>query len=131
MNTATCAERDGIVPDDEDYCTTVPVVVTGGLAAPGPSLRARLGRAISDAGLLSTRNDRIVVQRDRIAIRRKAAFIKDDYPRLPFVGNGDVYSFNDWEREMKRPGIDSCMLARGVLIKPWLPTEIKGEKAWD
>eukprot|EP00949_MAST-11_sp_MAST-11-sp1_P004979 g4979.t1 len=55
----------------------------------------------------------------------------EDIPRIQFIGNGDVYRYVDWEAQMKRPGIDSCMLARGALIKPWLPTEIKEKRDWD
>eukprot|EP00850_Spirogloea_muscicola_P006182 SM000029S10477 [mRNA] locus=s29:375519:382061:- [translate_table: standard] len=52
---------------------------------------------------------------------------------LQVIGNGDVFSFTDWNERMAAggPGVDTCMLARGVLIKPWLLTEIKEQRHWD
>jgi len=49
----------------------------------------------------------------------------------PVIGNGDIFSYVDFE-ERKREGIsNTAMLARGALIKPWLPTEIKEQRHWD
>jgi tRNA-dihydrouridine synthase 3 len=52
---------------------------------------------------------------------------------IPVIGNGDVFSFTDYEEKLARsPGAIPCaMLARGALIKPWLPTEIKERRHWD
>jgi tRNA-dihydrouridine synthase 3 len=52
---------------------------------------------------------------------------------IPVIGNGDVFSFTDYEEKLERsPGVIPCaMLARGALIKPWLPTEIKERRHWD
>ena len=55
----------------------------------------------------------------------------DDVPRAAVIGNGDVYSFTDWNRELASGELDTCMLARGALIKPWLPKEIKEQRHWD
>jgi tRNA-dihydrouridine synthase 3 len=52
-------------------------------------------------------------------------------PRAAVIGNGDVYSFTDWNRELASGELDTCMLARGALIKPWLPKEIKEQRHWD
>ena len=58
--------------------------------------------------------------------------------KLPIIGNGDVYTYKDWEAHLKmsesnqeaaRP--TTCMLARGAIIKPWLSTEIKERRHWD
>jgi len=58
-------------------------------------------------------------------------------PKIPIVGNGDILSRQDWAdhlgavRKGGGEGLTTCMLARGVLIKPWLPTEIKEGRDWD
>lgn len=44
---------------------------------------------------------------------------------LPLVGNGDVFSFTDYEEHISAcPQLATVMLARGALIKPWLFTEV-------
>ena len=56
----------------------------------------------------------------------------DDLPKIPIIGNGDIFSFTDYEEKVAREGIETtAMLARGALIKPWLPTEIKERRHWD
>ena len=56
----------------------------------------------------------------------------DDLPKIPIIGNGDIFSFTDYEEKVARQGIETtAMLARGALIKPWLPTEIKERRHWD
>lgn len=53
-------------------------------------------------------------------------------PSIPIIGNGDIFSHTEWEEHKAMGGISTCcMLARGALIKPWLPTEIKERRAWD
>ena len=57
---------------------------------------------------------------------------ESDVPKkAAVIGNGDVYSFTDWNRELASGELTTCMLARGALIKPWLPTEIKEQRHWD
>ena len=59
-------------------------------------------------------------------IRQCGTGQSDAIPRLPVVGNGDVFSWEHWAEALDGPGgLATCMLARGALIKPWLPTEIK------
>uniref|UniRef100_A0AAV1U6S4 tRNA-dihydrouridine(47) synthase [NAD(P)(+)] n=1 Tax=Peronospora matthiolae TaxID=2874970 RepID=A0AAV1U6S4_9STRA len=52
-------------------------------------------------------------------------------PQVPFVGGGDVLSFEEFDDHLQNGKLDTCMLARGALIKPWLPTEIKERRHWD
>ncbi|GMH23603.1 hypothetical protein Nepgr_025446 [Nepenthes gracilis] len=51
---------------------------------------------------------------------------------LQVLGNGDVFSFVDWNKHISDcPELSTCMIARGALIKPWIFTEIKDQKNWD
>ncbi|KAG8368148.1 hypothetical protein BUALT_Bualt15G0014900 [Buddleja alternifolia] len=53
-------------------------------------------------------------------------------PSLPVIGNGDVFSYLDWNnRRSDCPQLSTCMIARGALIKPWIFTEIKEQRHWD
>jgi len=58
-----------------------------------------------------------------------------NYPRIPIIGHGDVFSYTDWQRHIesdKNNNISNCcMIARGALIKPWLPMEIKEQRHID
>lgn len=49
----------------------------------------------------------------------------------PFVGVGDVLTWEDAEEHRKLHGVDAIMVARGALIKPWIFTEIKERRHWD
>ncbi|KAI5070909.1 hypothetical protein GOP47_0013160 [Adiantum capillus-veneris] len=50
---------------------------------------------------------------------------------LQVLGNGDIFSYTDWNEHISAAKLSTCMLARGVLIKPWLLTEIKEQRHWD
>lgn len=56
-----------------------------------------------------------------------------DYDKLPIIGNGDIFSFVDYEEKvLKYPNLSpTAMIGSGALIKPWLPTEIKERRHWD
>jgi len=63
-----------------------------------------------------------------------------DLPQIPVIGNGDIFSYTDYEEKiLSRVDADdgnnnlcpTAMLGRGALIKPWLPTEIKERRHWD
>lgn len=51
--------------------------------------------------------------------------------RLQLIGNGDVASWTDFQTHVQSHGVDTCMVARGALIKPWVFTEIKESRHWD
>lgn len=60
----------------------------------------------------------------------------DDQRPIPVIGNGDIFSYTDYEQKVlagnETSGLSTCaMLARGALIKPWLATEIKERRHWD
>jgi tRNA-dihydrouridine synthase 3 len=66
-------------------------------------------------------------------VRKIVASQDESKPVIPIIGNGDIMSYTDYEEKVeKSEGLVSCaMLARGALIKPWLPTEIKERRHWD
>lgn len=47
------------------------------------------------------------------------------------IGNGDCYTHEDWYEHVSREGIDSVMIARGALIKPWIFEEIEAQQYLD
>lgn len=48
-----------------------------------------------------------------------------------FIGNGDVLSHVDYNTHMEHAGVDSCMIARGALIKPWIFEEVNSNQYLD
>jgi tRNA-dihydrouridine synthase 3 len=49
---------------------------------------------------------------------------------VPVVGNGDILTHFEARARMERSRVDSVMLARGALIKPWLFREIREGRSW-
>lgn len=45
--------------------------------------------------------------------------------RMYFIGNGDCYSHVDYLDHIQNAGVNSVMVARGALIKPWIFEEIE------
>ncbi|KAI4277495.1 MAG: hypothetical protein LQ337_001713 [Flavoplaca oasis] len=45
--------------------------------------------------------------------------------KVYFIGNGDCYSHDDYQRHLSEAKVDSVMVARGALIKPWVFEEIE------
>lgn len=54
-----------------------------------------------------------------------------DFQRINFVGNGDCYNWDDWYRANDNEYIDSVMVARGALIKPWIFEEVDSKQYLD
>lgn len=48
-----------------------------------------------------------------------------------FCGNGDILSHVDFYNDLENSGVDSCMIARGALIKPWIFEEIETKQYLD
>ncbi|CAE8617702.1 unnamed protein product [Polarella glacialis] len=51
--------------------------------------------------------------------------------KTPFIGCGDAMNWEDVEAHCKSDGVDSVMIGRGALVKPWIFTEIKEKRHWD
>ncbi|MGA0869861.1 MAG: tRNA-dihydrouridine synthase family protein [Planctomycetota bacterium] len=49
---------------------------------------------------------------------------------IPVVGNGDVLTWHEAEDRIAQSGCAAVMLARGVLIKPWLFEECASGRTW-
>jgi tRNA-dihydrouridine synthase 3 len=48
-----------------------------------------------------------------------------------FVGNGDCYSHEDYYNHLENSGVDTVMVGRGALIKPWIFEEIEQNQYLD
>ncbi|KAK6441158.1 tRNA-dihydrouridine synthase 3, partial [Oleoguttula sp. CCFEE 5521] len=48
-----------------------------------------------------------------------------------FIGNGDILTHEDYDRAVTYEGVDSAMIARGALIKPWIFEEIASKQYID
>ncbi|KAA8902009.1 hypothetical protein DIURU_003060 [Diutina rugosa] len=57
-------------------------------------------------------------------VRKQEDKDRCDLPDTFFIGNGDIFNHEDWYRETSKEGIDSVMVARGALIKPWIFEEV-------
>jgi tRNA-dihydrouridine synthase 3 len=50
---------------------------------------------------------------------------------VPVIGNGDLLFAHDVEERLTTSGCAAVMIARGVLIKPWLFREVAERRYWD
>lgn len=57
--------------------------------------------------------------------------VSDPVNPIYLIGNGDCYNFEDWYEHNSKDGIDSVMIARGALIKPWIFEEIESQQYLD
>eukprot|EP00760_Papus_ankaliazontas_P038162 PhM_4_TR8895/c0_g1_i1/m.88146/K05544/DUS3; tRNA-dihydrouridine synthase 3 len=54
-----------------------------------------------------------------------------DLTNVPVIGNGDIFSFVDYNDHMQNHKAQAVMIGRGALIKPWIFDEIKNQRHWD
>ncbi|KAJ5936556.1 tRNA-dihydrouridine(47) synthase [Penicillium verhagenii] len=75
------------------------------------------------AALIKRMNEKTDIVTD--TIREPDARFQPNAGKTYFLGNGDCYSHTDYENHIKNSGVDSVMVGRGALIKPWLFEEIQ------
>lgn len=51
--------------------------------------------------------------------------------QMSFLGNGDIYNYQDYYDHLEHARVDGCMIARGALIKPWVFEEIDRRQSID
>ncbi|ETO36983.1 tRNA-dihydrouridine synthase [Reticulomyxa filosa] len=51
--------------------------------------------------------------------------------KVPIIGSGDVYYWQDYYTFKKKSNVSTCMIGRGALIKPWIFQEIKEQRDID
>ncbi|CEP61619.1 tRNA dihydrouridine synthase DUS3 LALA0_S03e06986g [Lachancea lanzarotensis] len=56
---------------------------------------------------------------------------RESQQRIQFVGNGDINNFEDWYKHMEDENMDSVMVARGALVKPWIFEEVEAQQHLD
>eukprot|EP01024_Parvocaulis_polyphysoides_P049303 TRINITY_DN4763_c0_g6_i1.p1 TRINITY_DN4763_c0_g6~~TRINITY_DN4763_c0_g6_i1.p1 ORF type:complete len:333 (-),score=48.70 TRINITY_DN4763_c0_g6_i1:425-1423(-) len=107
--------RKGYHKDDDVAHTFLPDVTSWGACA--VTLHGR------------TREQRYSKQADWEYIRKCADICQDS--GLQLIGNGDIFSYTDYYNCLQSGNVNSCMIARGAIIKPWIFTEIKERRHWD
>eukprot|EP00956_Cyclotella_meneghiniana_P026758 scaffold58624_cov81-Cyclotella_meneghiniana.AAC.3 len=50
---------------------------------------------------------------------------EEGYGHIPIIGNGDILTFYEARKRMEETGVQSVMVGRGALIKPWIFQEFK------
>ncbi len=58
-------------------------------------------------------------------VREADARLQSANGKMYFLGNGDCYSHVDYNTHIQEAKVDSVMIARGALIKPWIFEEIQ------
>ncbi|OAX81573.1 tRNA-dihydrouridine(47) synthase [NAD(P)(+)] [Emergomyces africanus] len=58
-------------------------------------------------------------------VREADARYQSSVGKVFFLGNGDCYSHEDYFTGIQNSGVDTVMVARGALIKPWIFEEIE------
>lgn len=82
----------------------------------------RLVRAAQEAGVdfvtvhARTKNQRSSTPPDLVALKT----LKNHFPTLPMLANGDVYSVQDAAKIVAETGVEGVMAARGILENPAL-----------
>lgn len=91
-----------------------------------------IGRAMQDAGASAvclharTVEQRYTKSADWDLIARLSSELT-----IPVIGNGDLLTHFEVRQRQASSGCAAVMLARGILIKPWLFQEIEDQSSWE
>ncbi|QUC18461.1 uncharacterized protein UV8b_02702 [Ustilaginoidea virens] len=77
------------------------------------------------AALIKTYNNQKDALTDTIAEPDASTLPNAKDGRLYFLGNGDCYSHVEYQEHIEQARVDTVMIGRGALIKPWLFEEIE------
>ncbi|GJN70379.1 tRNA-dihydrouridine synthase 3 [Purpureocillium lilacinum] len=77
------------------------------------------------AALVKTYNEQKDALTDTAAEPDASTLPNSKDGRMYFLGNGDCYSHFDYEEHISKARVDSVMIGRGALIKPWVFEEIE------
>ena len=55
----------------------------------------------------------------------------DGFGDVPIIGNGDILTYYEANRRIDQCSVDSVMVGRGALTKPWLFKEFKDQQTWN
>ncbi|OKL55954.1 hypothetical protein UA08_08603 [Talaromyces atroroseus] len=64
-------------------------------------------------------------------VRESEERLQPNGGKIYFLGNGDCYSYEDYNDNIQNANVDSIMIGRGALIKPWLFEEIQAGQYLD
>ena len=56
---------------------------------------------------------------------------ENGYGHIPVIGNGDILTYYEARRRMEESKVDSVMVGRGALSKPWIFKEFKDNDTWN
>ncbi|KAJ4126230.1 tRNA-dihydrouridine synthase 3 [Fusarium oxysporum] len=77
------------------------------------------------AALIKTYNKQKDTLTDTIAEPDASSLPNAKDGRMYFLGNGDCYSHTEYYEHIEKARVDTVMIGRGALIKPWLFEEIE------
>ncbi|KAG6004737.1 hypothetical protein E4U21_000829, partial [Claviceps maximensis] len=77
------------------------------------------------AALIKTYNEQKHALADTVAEPDPSTLPNAKDGRLFFLGNGDCYSHVEYQEHIEKSRVDTVMIGRGALIKPWLFEEIE------
>ena len=55
----------------------------------------------------------------------------EGFEGIPIIGNGDILTYYEANRRINECSVDSVMVGRGALTKPWIFKEFNDQKTWD